>query len=74
MIKHFRVPGRIAVRLEELGVSVPSVLRRAGLPRDLFHQTRVMVSTAELFALWNAIESVSTDPLIGLKIGPETNP
>jgi AraC-like DNA-binding protein len=33
-----------------------------------------MVSTAELFALWNAIESVSTDPLIGLKIGPETNP
>jgi len=74
MIKHFRVPGRIATRLEELGVSVPAVLRRAGLPRDLFQQTRVMVSTSELFAFWHAIERVSSDPLIGLKIGPETNP
>ncbi len=74
MIKHFRVPGRIATRLEELRVPVPLVLCRAGLPRDLFRQTRVMVSTAELFALWNAVEDVSSDPLIGLKIGPETNP
>ena len=74
MIKQFRVPGRIAIRLEELGVSVPDVLRRACLPKDLFQQTRVLVSTAELFALWHAIEAVSSDPLIGLKLGPGTNP
>jgi hypothetical protein len=36
MLKHFRVPGRLATNLEELGVSVPNVLRVAGLPRDLF--------------------------------------
>ncbi len=48
MIKHFRVPGRLALRLEELGVSLPGVLRRSGLPRDLFAQTRVLVSTAEV--------------------------
>jgi AraC-like DNA-binding protein len=72
MLKHFRVPGRLAVRLEELGVSLPAVLRKAGLPRDLFQQTRVLVSTGELFALWRAIDQVSSDPLIGVKLGVET--
>jgi AraC-like DNA-binding protein len=72
MPQHFRVPGRLALKLKELGVSIPAVLRRAGLPRDLFDQTRVLVSTNELFALWRAIESVSSDPLIGLKLGVET--
>lgn len=72
MLKHFRVPGRLAVRLKDLGISVPAVLRRAGLPRDLFEHTRILVSTSELFALWRAIEAVSSDPLIGLKIGVET--
>jgi AraC-like DNA-binding protein len=72
MLKHFRVPGRLAVKLEELGVSVPTVLRKAGLPRDLFKQTRVLVSTGELFALWRAIDQVSADPLIGVKLGVET--
>jgi hypothetical protein len=47
------------------------VLRRAGLPQDLFEQTRALVSTEELFALWIAIGSVSTDPLIGLRLGVE---
>lgn len=71
MLKHFRVPGRLAEKLDEFGVSVPDVLRRAGLPRDLFKQTRVLVSTAELFALWRAIDQVSSDPLIGVKLGVE---
>ncbi|WP_213805353.1 AraC family transcriptional regulator [Granulicella sp. dw_53] len=71
MIKYFRVPGRLAIKLEELGVSVPAVLRRANLPQDLFQKTRVLVSTVQLFALWRAIESISSDPLIGLKLGFE---
>lgn len=72
MLKHFRVPGRLALKLEELDISVPKVLRMAGLPRDLFEQTRVLVSTSELFALWRAIDHVSSDPLIGIKLGIET--
>ena len=72
MPKHFRVPGRLAVRLQETGVSVSAVLRKAGLPRDLFDQTRILVTTSELFALWRAIEATSTDPLIGLRLGMET--
>jgi AraC-like DNA-binding protein len=72
MIKHFRVAGRLAICLAELGVSLPDVLRQAGLPRDLFDQTRVLVSTAEFFALWRSIQTVTADPLIGLKLGVET--
>jgi hypothetical protein len=72
MLKHFRVPGRLALKLEELGVSIPVVLRKAGLPHDLFQRTRVLVSTEELFALWRAIDQVSSDPLIGVKLGVET--
>jgi AraC-like DNA-binding protein len=72
MNTHFRVAGRLAHKLEELGVSVAAVLRRAGLPQDLFEQTRVLVKTEELFALWRAVGQVSADPAIGLKLGTET--
>ncbi len=72
MLKHFRVPGRLGLKLTEFGVSIPAVLRRAGLPQDLFEQKRVLVSTDELFALWAAIGSVSSDPLIGLRLAVET--
>jgi AraC-like DNA-binding protein len=72
MLKHFRVPGRLALKLSEFGISIPAVLRKAGLPQDLFEPKRVLVSTEELFALWIAIGMVSSDPLIGLKLGVET--
>jgi Arabinose-binding domain of AraC transcription regulator, N-term len=32
----------------------------------------VLVSTGELFALWRAIDQVSSDPLVGVKLGIET--
>ncbi len=72
MNKHFRVPGRLAVKLEEVGVRVPAVLRRAGLSPDLFAQTRVLVTTEQLFALWRAIGDVSADPGVGLRLGMES--
>lgn len=72
MNKHFRVTGMLATRLEELGVSVPAVLRKAALPHDLFQHTRILVSISELFALWRAIEVVSKDASIGLKLATET--
>jgi AraC-like DNA-binding protein len=72
MNTHFRVAGRLAHKLEELGVRLPAVLHRAGLPQNLFEQTRVLVRTEELFALWHAIGEVSKDAAIGLKLGTET--
>ncbi len=73
MIKSFRVPGSLRVRLEEAGVLVPAVLRRAGLPQNLFEQTRILVSTDQLFALWRAIGEASKDASIGLRLGTESN-
>ncbi|MGC2657262.1 MAG: AraC family transcriptional regulator ligand-binding domain-containing protein, partial [Bryobacteraceae bacterium] len=72
MLKHFRVRGRLGLKLTEFGISIPAVLRRAGLPQDLFEQKHCLVSTEELFALWSAIESLSSDPQIGLRLGVET--
>ena len=45
MQKYFRVPARLALKVTELGLSLPTVLHRAGLPRDLFEQPRVLVTT-----------------------------
>jgi len=72
MVKHFRVPGGLRTKLEEAGVRVSAVLRRAGLPQDLFDQIRILVTTEELFALWRAIGEVSDDPAIGVKLAMET--
>jgi hypothetical protein len=67
----FKVSGLLAGRLKEHQVSVPAVLRRAGLPAGFFQQEKIYVSTAELFALWRAIGETSADPAIGLKLGAE---
>lgn len=74
MSKHFRVPASLSLKLEESGVRVPAVLRRAGLPLDLFDRSRVLVTTEELFALWRAIGEVASDPAIGLRLGTATKP
>ena len=74
MSKHFRVPSRLPAKLEELGVRVSAVLRSAGLPRNLFEQSRVLVTTEEFFALWRGIGELSGDPAIGLLLGTESKP
>ena len=61
-------------RLEEFGVSVPSVLRHAGLPLGLLDQSRIWVTTEELQALYTSIRAISGDPAIGLKLGTEERP
>lgn len=71
MTDRFRVPGTLGKRLEELGVSPVAVLRRAGLPPGLFDQPRIVLTTEEMFGLHAAIEEVSGDPGIGLKLGSE---
>ncbi len=72
MMKHFRVSGMLKTRLEEAGVPVPAVLRSAGLAGDLFEQSRILVTTEQLFALWRAIGEVSGDAAIGLKLATES--
>jgi AraC-like DNA-binding protein len=71
MNDRFKVPRLLATRLGEHDVSLPRVLRRAGLPAGFFQQEKIYVNTPELFALWRAIGETSGDPQIGLKLGAE---
>ena len=72
MVKHFRLPGSLRVRLEECGINVSVALRRAKLPQDLFNQVRILLTTQEVFALWSAIEELAEDPSVGVRSGTET--
>jgi AraC-like DNA-binding protein len=74
MSKHFRVPGRLAAKLEESGIRVSALLQSAGLMPGLLDQPRILVTTDELFALWRAIGRASPDPAIGLLLGTELKP
>jgi AraC-like DNA-binding protein len=71
MTNRFRVSGTLARRLEELGLAPMAVLRQAGLPIGLFEQSKIWITTEEMFALYNAIAEISGDPAIGLKLGSE---
>ena len=69
-----KITGTLGRKLEQLGVSPAAVLRHAGLPLMLFNQSKIWVTTDEMFALYGAIRQVSGDPGIGLKIGSEERP
>jgi Arabinose-binding domain of AraC transcription regulator, N-term len=74
MNKHFRVPGHLPARLQELGIRESPPLKNAGLPPDLLDQRRILVTTEELFALWRGIGLASPNPAIGLELATETKP
>jgi AraC-like DNA-binding protein len=71
MSDRFKVSNLLARRLGEHRMSLPAIMRRAGLPTGFFQQEKIYVTTAELFALWRAIGETSGDPGIGLKLGSE---
>ncbi len=71
MNDRFKVSNLLARQLEEHQVSLPALLGRAGLPGGFFQQEKIYVTTAQLFALWQAIGETSGDPGIGLKLGAE---
>lgn len=71
MSERFRIPRVWGQRFEEEGLSLPTLLLRAGLPLGFFHQDKIQTTTAELFALWRAVGEMSPDPGIGLRMGSE---
>ena len=74
MSKHFRIPGRLPAKLQELGIRVSEVLHRAELPANLFEQARIRLTTEQFFALWRSIGQACNDPHTVLQIGTESNP
>src|SRR5207245_4995084 len=74
MMNRIRVSGTLGKRLKESKVSPDAVLRQAGLPLGLFQQSKTFLTTDEMFALYNAVEKISGDPGIGLKLGSDERP
>jgi AraC-like DNA-binding protein len=54
--------------LKDCGVRADPVLRRAGLPADLFSRPEQGLSTEGYFSLWRSLEAEIGDPLFALKI------
>jgi AraC-like DNA-binding protein len=71
MTDRFRVSGTLMKRLEDLGIPPAAVLRQASLPTVLFDQSKIWMTTGEMFRLYRAIYDISGDPGIGLKLGSE---
>lgn len=71
MPDRFRITKAWAERFEQEKISVPNLLRRAGLPLNLFQQEKIFVTTAQIFAIWRAAMEMNSDPTFGLRLGME---
>jgi AraC-like DNA-binding protein len=71
MADRFRITKAWAQRFAAEKISVPMLLRRAGLPANLFEQEKIYVTTAQVFAIWRTVSEMSPDPGFGLKLGTE---
>src|SRR5678816_611074 len=71
MADRFRITKGWAHRFAAENISVPMLLRRAGLPPNLFEQEKIFVTTAQVFAIWRTVAEMSRDPAFGLKLGTE---
>lgn len=57
-----RLPGAFWRALEHLGVQPAAVLRQARLPSTLHLSSPGLVTTAQLFGIWKAVEELTADP------------
>ncbi|GLQ98184.1 AraC family transcriptional regulator [Dyella mobilis] len=54
--------------MKDLGIRADHVLRRAGLPDDLFSRPGSGLSTTEHFRLWQSLDAEAADPLLPLHL------
>ncbi|MEL6821246.1 MAG: AraC family transcriptional regulator ligand-binding domain-containing protein [Calditrichota bacterium] len=57
------------ILLKDLGLNIALLLRKAGLPQDLFTRKNAKINSDQYFRFWNAIEEELDDPLFALHIG-----
>ena len=65
----YKVDSGWRILLNDLGIRPADVLRRAGLPEDLFGRDKATLNTTEYFRLWEGIEAEADDPKLPLSIG-----
>lgn len=68
-----KVPEAFWRAVELHGLRPAAVLRQAHLPVMLRHDAAASISTTQLFAIWNAIESLSGDAGFGIKMVRDTS-
>lgn len=63
-----KVPPAFWRAIERTGLSPAAVLRQARLPANLHLGEQATITTAQFFALWSALEDLTTDPGLGVKL------
>ncbi|OCJ13904.1 AraC family transcriptional regulator [Rhizobium sp. AC44/96] len=63
-----KIPRAFWLTVEHVGVPPAALLRQARLPTTLHLRGQGLVSTAQFFALWRALEELTTDPGLGIKL------
>lgn len=67
-----KLPQAFWQSIAKLGLSPSLVQQRAQLPDNLHLDDAAVVSTHQLFAVWNAIEALSEDPAFAIKMVRDT--
>lgn len=67
-----RLPQAFWRAAERQGIPAAALLRQARLPAALHVSPDAWLSTAQYFALWRAVETLSQDPAVGLRMVVET--
>lgn len=63
-----KVPPAFWRAVNQIGVASAALLRQARLPATLHLDGQGLVSTAQFFALWRALEELTGDPALGIKL------
>lgn len=61
-IETYAVDAWMGVLMTDMGIAPGDVLRRAGLPGDLFSRGATMLTPQEYFGMWTALEEEAADP------------
>lgn len=74
MQTRYLVDSRLSALLGDLGVPVDALLRRTGLPRDLFARSQVALAPADYFGLWTAVEEFLDEPTLPIRVSRAMTP
>jgi AraC-like DNA-binding protein len=72
MVRTFKLSNQFIRRMDEVGIPLATVWRRADLPGSWEDGHRPLLTTDQLFAFWQAIDDTCDDPTIGLALGAES--
>lgn len=68
-----KLPGSFWQAITQLGLKPSAVLRHANLPETWHLDDTVVISTLQLFAIWDAVEALSADSASGIRMVTETS-